>query len=137
MHKNQILYVITNILRTKCTKEDKPENAANHPDSDNDSNSSNDHLKIYEEDLYLSDTDKSEKLDDIASGITKTEMDSKIEKEQNISYKLFTIGPMESSDHDRVKHNMKEYKMLVRTKTDGVEVRIYFILFLLIISIKL
>lgn len=126
---------MTNILRTKCKKEDKPENAANQ-DSEND-DSFNDYLKDYEEALYLSDTDNSEKSNNLASGTTKTETDSKIEKEQNVSYNFFTIGPMDHSDHDRVKHGVKEYKMLVRTKTDGIEVRICLILFLLIINIEL
>lgn len=87
--------------------------------------------------MYLSDTDNSEKSNNLASGTTKTETDSKIEKEQNVSYNFFTIGPMDHSDHDRVKHGVKEYKMLVRTKTDGIEVRICLILFLLIINIEL
>lgn len=103
-------------------KEDKLENTANYSDSDsNDSNSSfNDCLKDYKEDLkrYLSNTDKSEKSNDLANDKT----DFKMDKESNVSYKLFTIGPTESLQHERIK-SVKEYQMLVRTKTDSIEVK--------------
>lgn len=118
-------------FRAKHMKEDKLEEAANY--SDTESDLCNDHLKIYEEDLYLSEEEGPEKSDDLASGKT----DSKINEQQNVLYNLFTLGPVASSDHDQIKHNIKEYKMLVRTKTDGKEVRIFLILFFLIISIRL
>ncbi|XP_078053397.1 uncharacterized protein LOC144478880 [Augochlora pura] len=40
----------------------------------------------------------------------------------NVSYKLFTIGPESSERNDLMKNVGQEYKMLVRTKTDGFEV---------------
>jgi len=110
-------------FRTKHTKEETLEKVVTHSDLDDNDDDCNDYLKIYEEDLYLSDTDVSEKLDDLASGKTN----SKIDKQQNVSYNLFTIGPMESPKHERIKHGLKEYRILVRTKTDGIEVRIFLI----------
>ncbi|XP_076762937.1 uncharacterized protein LOC143430509 [Xylocopa sonorina] len=51
--------------------------------------------------------------------------DTKNEKPQlakdNVSYKLFTIGPKLSEQNDLMKDVIKEYKILVRTKTDGYE----------------
>lgn len=111
--------------------EDKLEKAANHSDSNSDDNDlSNYYLNIFDQDLCLSDTDKSEKLD---SASDKT--DSKINK-KNVSYNLFEIGQTDLLEHERIKHGVKVYQMLVRTKTDGVEVRIFLIL-ILIVSIKL
>nr|XP_034194175.1 uncharacterized protein LOC117610656 isoform X2 [Osmia lignaria]XP_034194176.1 uncharacterized protein LOC117610656 isoform X2 [Osmia lignaria]XP_034194177.1 uncharacterized protein LOC117610656 isoform X2 [Osmia lignaria]XP_034194178.1 uncharacterized protein LOC117610656 isoform X2 [Osmia lignaria] len=40
----------------------------------------------------------------------------------NISYKLFTIGPQLSEQNGLMKNVAKEYRMLVRTKTDGFEI---------------
>ncbi|XP_029053791.1 uncharacterized protein LOC114881233 isoform X5 [Osmia bicornis bicornis] len=40
----------------------------------------------------------------------------------NISYKLFTIGPQLSEQNELMKNVAKEYRMLVRTKTDGFEI---------------
>ncbi|KAL6264947.1 hypothetical protein P5V15_005043 [Pogonomyrmex californicus] len=94
----------------------KNQSKKNVDHSDSDSDDSNSHLKLYEEDLYLSDTDKSEKSDNSAND-DKT--DSETDMQQNVSYKLFTIGP--ESLNQKVKHNMKDYKMLVRTKIDGIE----------------
>ncbi|KAG5326460.1 ICE2 protein, partial [Acromyrmex heyeri] len=97
--------------KTKHTIEDKLEKAANHSNSDsNDNNLSNYYLKIFDKDLCLSDTD------DLASDKT----DSKINK-KNVSYNLFEIGQMDLPEHERIKHGVKVYQMLVRTKTDGVE----------------
>ncbi|KYN14089.1 NMDA receptor-regulated protein 2 [Trachymyrmex cornetzi] len=97
--------------KTKHTTEDKLEKATNHSDSNsNDNNLSNYDLKIFDEDLYSSDTD------DLASDKT----DSKINK-KNVSYNLFEIGQTDLPEHERIKHGVKVYQMLVRTKTDGVE----------------
>jgi len=125
LHKNRIHCDILCIyydkyFRTKHTKEETLEKVTHSGLDDNDDDC-NDHLKIYEEDLYLSDV--SEKLDDLASGT----FNSKIDKQPNVSYNLFTIGPMESPKHERIKHGVKEYRMLVRTKTDCIEVRIFLI----------
>lgn len=43
----------------------------------------------------------------------------------NVSYKLFTIGSQASEQNELMKNVIKEYKILVRTKTDGFEVCIY------------
>lgn len=104
-------------------KEDKlkEKKTANHSDSDSNNSSYNDYLKDYEEDLYLPDIDKSEKSDDLANDKT----DFLIDKGSNVSYNLFTIGPTESPEHERIIHGVKEYQMLVRTKTDGIEVRVF------------
>jgi len=113
-------------FRTKHTIEDKLEKAANYSDSDNnDNNLSNYYLKIFDEDLCLSDTDD----------LTSDKIYSKINK-KNVSYNLFEIGQTDLPEHERIKHGVKVYQMLVRTKTDGVEVRI-FLVFILIISIEL
>ncbi|XP_076379234.1 uncharacterized protein LOC143259720 [Megalopta genalis] len=40
----------------------------------------------------------------------------------NVSYKLFTIGPESSERNNLMKNVGQEYKMLVRTKTDGFEI---------------
>lgn len=112
-----LYYYIFRYFKTNM-KEDKLEKTANHSDSDSNDSSFNDYLKDYEEDLYLPDIDKSEKS---ANGKT----DFKIDKEPNVSYNLFTIGPTESPQHERIIHGVKEYKMLVRTKTDGIEVRVF------------
>ncbi|KYN40421.1 NMDA receptor-regulated protein 2 [Trachymyrmex septentrionalis] len=97
--------------KRKHTIEDKLEKAANHTDSDsNDNDLSNYYLKIFDKDLCLSDTD------DLASDKT----DSKINK-KNVSYNLFEIGQTDLPEHERIKHGVKVYRMLVRTKTDGVE----------------
>ncbi|CAL7935085.1 unnamed protein product [Xylocopa violacea] len=42
--------------------------------------------------------------------------------EDNVSYKLFTIGPQLSEQNDLMKDVIKEYRILVRTKTDGYEI---------------
>ncbi|XP_028050349.1 uncharacterized protein LOC105838508 [Monomorium pharaonis] len=139
--------------KAKHMKEDKLEEKAGNY-SDTESDLANDHLKIYEEDLYslhddlyLSDEDKSEKSSDPASD----KVDSKIDEQQNVSYNLktdepgksddlassktdseidtqknvfynfFKIGPVASLDYERIKTEIKEYKMLVRTKIDGKE----------------
>ena len=112
-------------------KEDKLEEAANYLDAESDL--CNDHLKSYEEDLYFSEEEEPGKSDDLASGKT----DSKINEQQNVLYQLFTLGPVASSDHELIKQRVKEYKMLVRTKIDGKEVRIFLILFFLTFSIEL
>ncbi|XP_076663313.1 uncharacterized protein LOC143366272 isoform X2 [Andrena cerasifolii] len=39
----------------------------------------------------------------------------------NVSYKLFTIGSQASEQNELMKNVIKEYKILVRTKTDGFE----------------
>ncbi|XP_011708117.1 PREDICTED: little elongation complex subunit 2-like isoform X1 [Wasmannia auropunctata] len=117
--------------RFRQTKEDKPEKAAYHSDSDNDSNS-NDYLKVYEEDLYASNTDAG-KSDNLASGKTDSKIDDelgelddlasgetnlKTNEQQNVSYNLFMIGPV---NFEQTIHGVKKYKILVRTKTDGIE----------------
>lgn len=56
MHKNQIYYVYNyNEYFRKDKEEDKLEKAANHTDLGNESDSSNDHLKVYEQDLFEQD----------------------------------------------------------------------------------
>lgn len=112
-----ILYYIFRYFKTKI-KEDKPKKTANS-DSDSNDSSYNDYLKDYEEDLYLPNIDKSEKSDDLAN------TDLKKNREQNVSYNLFTIGPTESPEHERIINGVKEYQMLVRTKIDGIEVRLF------------
>lgn len=104
------------------TKKKKLENATIHSDLDNIdlecSAEFNDYLKIYEEELYeSSDAQKSENLDDLTSG-------NKTNNKTNVMYKLFTIGPTESLNQELGKHDVKKYHMLVRTKTDGTEVKI-------------
>lgn len=47
--------------------------------------------------------------------------------EDNVSYKLFAIGPQSLEQNELMKNVIKEYKMLVRTKTDGFEVCICYI----------
>ncbi|XP_076162489.1 uncharacterized protein LOC143144216 isoform X2 [Ptiloglossa arizonensis] len=42
--------------------------------------------------------------------------------EDNVSYKLFAIGPQSLEQNELMKNVIKEYKMLVRTKTDGFEI---------------
>lgn len=105
------------------TKENKSENVTIHSDLDNIdlecSAEFNDYLKIYEEELYEpSDAQKSKNSDDLTSGNDTNSIKT------NVMYKLFTIGPTESLNQELGKHDVKEYQMLVRTKTDGTEVRI-------------
>lgn len=126
VYKNRICYH-DEYFRTKHTKEDKLEKA-NLSDSDN--SSFYDYLN--KEDLYLSDVDEPGKSDNLASDKT----DFKVNEEQNVSYELFTIGPTESPQHERIKHGVKEYQMLVRVKTDGIEVRIFLYCFLILILIN-
>nr|XP_031828203.1 uncharacterized protein LOC116425111 [Nomia melanderi] len=40
----------------------------------------------------------------------------------NVSYKLFSIGPQSSEQNELMKNVIKEYKILVRTKTDGFQI---------------
>ncbi|XP_011859214.1 PREDICTED: little elongation complex subunit 2-like isoform X2 [Vollenhovia emeryi] len=96
----------------KIKTKEKPESATNCSDSDD--STCNDYLKIYEEDLYLSDTDKSDNL-------TNVQTDFKMDKEQNVSYNLFRLGPSLEFLQQEKMSGVKEYKMLVRTKTDGIE----------------
>ncbi|XP_070158284.1 uncharacterized protein [Polyergus mexicanus] len=102
------------------TEENKSEKAAVHLDIGNIdlecSAEFNDYLKIYEEDLYSADADKSEKLDDLANDNETND------NKTNVMYKLFTIGPNESLNYELGKHDVKTYQMLVRTKMDGTEV---------------
>ncbi|EFN68808.1 NMDA receptor-regulated protein 2 [Camponotus floridanus] len=103
------------------TKENKSENITIHSDLGNMdlecSAEFNDYLKIYEEELYEpSDEQKSENSDDLTSGNETNNIKT------NVMYKLFTIGPTESLNQELGKHDVKEYQMLVRTKTDGTEV---------------
>ncbi|CAK9821491.1 Little elongation complex subunit 2 [Anthophora retusa] len=42
--------------------------------------------------------------------------------ENNVSYKLFTIGPQFSEQNELMKNVIKEYRLLIRTKTDGFEI---------------
>ncbi|XP_072767674.1 uncharacterized protein [Anoplolepis gracilipes] len=101
----------------KHTKEKKSEKATVHSDlNDVDIECSaefNDYLKIYEEDLYVSESESSNNV----ANDNKTN-DTKI----NVMYKLFTIGPTECLNYELGKHDVKKYQMLVRTKTDGIEV---------------
>lgn len=107
-------------FRMQHTKENKPEKTTVQSDLDNIdlecSAEFNDYLKIYEEDLYSSEPHESS--DDLENG------DSTNDTKTNVMYKLFTIGPTESLNHELEKHDVKEYQMLIRTKTDGIEVRI-------------
>lgn len=105
------------------TKENKSEKATIHSDLDSIdlecSAEFNDYLKIYEEEFYeSSDAQKSENMDDLINDNETNNI------ETNVMYKLFTIGPTESLNQELGKHNVKKYQMLVRTKTDGTEVRI-------------
>lgn len=47
--------------------------------------------------------------------------------EDNVSYKLFTIGQL-TEQNELMKNITREYKILVRTKTDGFEVCICYII---------
>lgn len=47
--------------------------------------------------------------------------------EDNVSYKLFTIGQL-TEQNELMKNITREYKILVRTKTHGFEVRISYII---------
>lgn len=47
--------------------------------------------------------------------------------EDNVSYKLFTIGQL-TEQNELMKNITREYKILVRTKTHGFEVRICYII---------
>lgn len=109
-------------FRMQHTEENKPEKAAVHSDIGNIdlecSAEFNDYLKIYEEDLYSANAEKSENLDDLANDNETNDTKT------NVMYKLFTIGPMESLNYELGKHDVKTYQMLVRTKMDGTEVRI-------------
>lgn len=50
--------------------------------------------------------------------------------EDNVSYKLFTIGQL-TEQNELMKNITREYKILVRTKTHGFEVRmLYYLIFL-------
>lgn len=102
------------------TKENKSENVTIHSDLGNMdlecSAEFNDYLKIYEEELY--EPSDAQKSDDLTSGNKTNNIKT------NVMYKLFTIGPTESLNQELGKHDVKEYQMLVRTKTDGTEVRI-------------
>lgn len=49
--------------------------------------------------------------------------------ENCVSYNLFTIGPLLSEQNELMKDVIKEYKMLVRTKTHGVEVCVCYVKF--------
>ncbi|XP_043260877.1 uncharacterized protein LOC122402287 [Colletes gigas] len=46
---------------------------------------------------------------------------SEMNIEDNVSYKLFTIGPQSLEQNELMKNVIKDYKMLVRTKVDGYE----------------
>lgn len=100
------------------TKENKSENVTIHSDLGNmDMECSaefNDYLKIYEEELY--EPSDAQKSDDLTSGNKTNNIKT------NVMYKLFTIGPTESLNQELGKHDVKEYQMLVRTKSDGTEV---------------
>lgn len=68
----------------------------------------------------------------------KEDSSSLINKGQNVTYKLFTIGPTESQNQCKlIKDLPKEYQILIRTKTDGIEVRISLVYFLLLLNTKL
>ncbi|KAL0116753.1 hypothetical protein PUN28_009992 [Cardiocondyla obscurior] len=99
--------------KTEHTSEIKSEKDANNENLESDDNLFNDYLKNYEEDLYLSDIDETNNL-------ASDKIDSHKIEEQNVSYNLFTIGPMESQ-HEQIKIGVKDYQMLVRTKSDGIE----------------
>jgi len=125
-------------------KEDKFKEVAVHlgnSDLDDDNNDSDDndencsdltvgHLKIDESDIFLN-SDKENKLD-YSTYNTKTNTNPKMIK-KNVSYRLFTIET-QSQDYDE-RRDTKEYKILVRSKSDGIEVIIFLILFFLIILI--
>lgn len=49
--------------------------------------------------------------------------------ENCVSYNLFTIGPLLSEQNELMKDVIKEYKMLVRTKTHGFEVCVCYVIF--------
>ncbi|XP_014479488.1 PREDICTED: little elongation complex subunit 2-like [Dinoponera quadriceps] len=48
---------------------------------------------------------------------------SSTDEGRNVTYKLFTIGPVESENQSKLMKDLpKEYQILIRTKTDGIEV---------------
>ncbi|XP_018399079.1 PREDICTED: uncharacterized protein LOC108776846 [Cyphomyrmex costatus] len=107
-------FVTSKSEKIKYTKEDKLEKAANSDSNSNDNDLFDYYLKIFEEDLCGSN--KSKKSDNLASDKT-----DKINKKTNVSYNLFEIGQTDLPEHERIKHEVKVYQILVRTKTDGIE----------------
>lgn len=109
-------YIVFNC--SSAEKDECDKSMAHFSDDSECSHSSINHLKDYEEDLYFSDTDKLEEL------TSENEVHSEAHK--NVTYKVFTIGPADCVDqHVQVTHPVKKYRMLVRKKTEGVEVRIF------------
>ncbi|XP_053987491.1 uncharacterized protein LOC128880932 isoform X1 [Hylaeus volcanicus] len=49
----------------------------------------------------------------------ESNLKQQVNTKENVSYKLFSIGPQSSEQNELMKNVIKEYKMLVRTKTDG------------------
>lgn len=81
---------------------------------------------VIDEDFQSSDEKLPNSNSDDGNNETESnnETDSTSDNQSNVTYKLFTIGPRESSDCSKLmKEEMKEFHMLVRTKTDGVEVK--------------
>jgi len=126
---------------SEIAKENKFKEVAmhlNNNDDDGDNNDSDDngedcsdsiidHLKIDESDMFL--TSNEENKLDYSTYDTKTDTNSKMIKKQEVSYRLFTIET-QSQDYDE-RRDMKEYKILVRSKLDGIEVIIFLTLFFL------
>jgi len=132
---------------SEIAKKDKSKEVAihlNNNDDDNDNNdgddndedcsdSTIDHLQIDEPDMFLTSNEEN-KLDYSTYDI-KTDTNPKMIKKQKVSYKLFTIET-QSQDYDE-RRDMKEYKILVRSKLDGIEVIIFLILFFLMFYFNL
>ncbi|XP_076645747.1 uncharacterized protein LOC143355113 [Halictus rubicundus] len=59
--------------------------------------------------------------DSVTSKIAKSNKGEKTNSDANALYKLFTIGPQSSNKNELMKNVSHEYKMLVRTKTDGFQ----------------
>jgi len=119
---------------SEIAKENKSKEIAmhlNNNDDDGDNNDSDDNgedcsdSKIDESDMFL--TSNEENKLDYSTYDTKTDTNSKMIKKQEVSYRLFTIET-QSQDYDE-RRDMKEYKILVRSKLDGIEVIIFLTLF--------
>ncbi|XP_012137009.1 uncharacterized protein LOC100874657 isoform X1 [Megachile rotundata] len=110
---------VDNISDSTILKKDNIEDTINQPNFRNDIDSTRNTLN--------SDTCSNIAVDCNASSFTRNNQGTKqkiseISLEDNVSYKLFSIGPQSSEQNELIKNVVKEYRILVRTKTDGFEV---------------
>lgn len=94
----------------------------------------------YKKKIFTEISDSLQNHDKI--NLLEKDLSSSMNTQQNVTYKLFTLGPAESKElRNRqcklMKDVPKEYQILVRTKTDYIEVQIFLVHILLLMSTKL